>query len=332
MPKKIIEHTEFVENTSLRPFSATKPYHKRCAQLKLQSSGKVEYIEPKQLASQDTNVNSFPDKFQVDGFIVCVDVSHRFDEPGNPQKEFFNRNLHAILEVKKKPVVVACTKFDRAIEVSVAAVNEIVGKTKKPIPILEVSALKGVNVNSCFLVLAHLVDKKNPNIRVQSYADAKTHRDERVHHNEEMFQRILDQKLTDFSITLDTAVSKLQNSVEFQYLTEKCGTDHVQKLICAKLMYLKQEMQKAALSNYYKRLPSILKAMLSTMPLKATRESCIMALKESTQFPAYFTEKKEWKDDWLFLKEPSSYRVPFDILEEDEGKKILQRHMDKVGS
>lgn len=47
---QIIEHTEFVDDSSLKPFPSTKPYHKRCTQLKLQSGGKITYIEPDQLA------------------------------------------------------------------------------------------------------------------------------------------------------------------------------------------------------------------------------------------------------------------------------------------
>ena len=59
------------------------------------------------------------------------------------------------MEAKKKPIVVAMIKCDHANESSVSIVNEIVSKAKKPIPMVEVSALKGVNVELCFLVMAH---------------------------------------------------------------------------------------------------------------------------------------------------------------------------------
>ena len=121
----------------------------------------MTYIEPDQLSlpEQYTDVGKFPDKFLVDGFILCVDVSLDFEKPGNPQREIFDKLLHNIISTKK-PVVVACTKFDRALDHSVAAVNDMVLKAKRQVPVIEVSALKGVNVDLCFLVLSHLVDTK----------------------------------------------------------------------------------------------------------------------------------------------------------------------------
>ena len=188
---QIIEHTEFVDDSSLKPFPSTKPYHKRCTQLKLQSGGKITYIEPDQLALPEeyNNVGNFPDKFLVDGFILCADVSSSFTEPGSQQKEIFERLLQNLLPTKK-PIVVALTKFDRAKDASVASVNEVLAHCKKQLLVIEVSALKGVNVDLCFLVLAHLVDPKKPKSRIIPYSEGKAHLDDRIRKNEVSFQQV----------------------------------------------------------------------------------------------------------------------------------------------
>ena len=157
----------------------------------MQSGGKITYIEPDQLVlpEQYNDVGNFPDKFLVDGFILCVDVSSSFTEPGSHQKKIFELLLQNLLSTKK-PVVVALTKFDQAKESSVASVNEVLAHCKKQLPVVEVSALRGVNVDLCFLVLAHLVDPKKPKTRISSYAESRAILGDRIRKNEVSFQQV----------------------------------------------------------------------------------------------------------------------------------------------
>ena len=181
-----------MDDSSLKPFPFTKPYHKRCTQLKLQSGGKITYIEPDQLAlpeQYDDVVGKFPDKFLVDGFILCVDVSSSFTDAQSPQKEIFERLLQNLLTAKK-PIVVALTKYDRAREPSVACVSEVLAHSKKQLPVVEASALRGVNVDMCFLVLAHLVDPKKPKTRIIPFSEAKAQLEDRIRKNEVSFQQV----------------------------------------------------------------------------------------------------------------------------------------------
>ena len=329
---QIVEHTEFVDDSTLKPFQNTKPYHKRVTQLKLQCSGKTTYIEPDQLSLPEeyADAGRFPDKFTVDGFIVCVDVSTDFGDPQNPQKEFFDRLLSNVLEAKKKPIVVAMTKYDRANESSVAIVNEIVSKAKKPIPMVEVSAMKGVNVELCFLVLAHLVDTRKPRSKMVTYSESKALLDNRIHNNEESFQKVLDNNLVHFDTPLSDARRMLESHVEFKLLTELCGTERVNRLIRAKLRYLKQELVKRKETAYIEMLPHIFEAILPELELNATLKSCKEALHCSTKFPKYFSDVKNWKEDAEFLKIEDNDHLPFEILDDDRAEDILQKHVDEV--
>lgn len=329
---QIVEHTEFVDDSSLKPFPHTKPYHKRVTQLKIQSSGKTTYIEPDQLSLPEeyTDAGRFPDKFAVDSFVVCVDVSTDFSDPNNPQREFFERLLSNVTEAKKKPVVVAMTKYDRAKENSVTIVGEIVAKSKKQIPMIEVSALKGVNVELCFLVLAHLVDTRKPRSKIVAYSEAKGLRESRIHNNEESFQKVLDTTLTHFNTPLGEARKSLESHVEFKLLTELCGTDRVNRLIKAKLRYLKQELVKRKEIAYIEMLPHIFSAILPSLELGATLKSCKEELHCSTKFPKYFADVKDWKDNVEFLSREDTDHVPFEILDDDTAEDLLQKHIDEV--
>ena len=326
-----MEHTEFVDDSSLKPFSTNKPYHKRCIQLKLQSGGKVTYLEPNQLAlpEQYIDVPKFPDKFAVDGFIVCVDVSTNLDDHSDPQKEFFDRVLHNIIGIKK-PVVIACTKFDRCKPASMASVLEIVAKSKKQVPVVEVSAVKGVNVDMCFLVLAHLIDPKKPRTRIVSYAESKAQLDERVRRNEEALQYVLDERLVDFSMSLEEANQCLKPIVEYQLLIDLSGKQRVNRLIKAKLNYLKSQLVKYKSASFMKALPHVFTAIVPELELGVTIETAKVKLRRSSKFERYFTDLEDWKENTEFLKSDTEDLVPFSLLDMDEGKGLLETHIDEV--
>ena len=329
---QIVEHTEFVDDSSLKPFSTTKTYYKRCTQLKLQSGGKVTYIEPNQLAlpEQYTDVHKFPEKFIVEGYIVCVDVSSKFDDPNDPQKEFLDHLLHN-LQGTKKPVVIACTKFDRMKQASYNSVIETMTRFRKlQLQLVEVSAVKGINVDTCFLVLAHLIDNKKPKTKIISYSDSKALLDERVRRNEQALQSVLDERLTDFSMSVEDACAGLKVITEYQVLTDLSGNQRVRKLIMAKLRYLKQQLIKDRMTHFLEMLPHILTAMLPQLESNITLHMAKKMLRTSEKFKNYFIKLENWKEDTEFLKSYDLDRVPFDILDEDEGKEILEKHINEV--
>lgn len=319
-----------MDDSSHKPFASVKPYYKRCTQLKLQSGGKVTYIEPDQVALPEEyrDVGKFPDKFLVDGFILCVDVSTDFADPANPQKEFFDKLLSNLLGTKK-PIVVALTKFDIGRDASVSHVHEVLSKCKKQLQVVEVSALKGVNTDLCFLVLAHLIDSKKPKSRIVPYADAKAHLDDRIRKNEVAFQAVLDEKLLDFSLSQRAVNDLIGGEVEYQMLQELCGSDRVGKLVRAKLQYLKRQRVEERQSQFLEQLPQVLDSMLPDMPLTADAESCRKMLRGHELFLEQFVDVADWRDDVQTLQ-VSAPLIPFGFLEEEAGEEVLQAHINKV--
>ena len=294
----------------------------------------MEYVHPNQLVVPDeyTNAGRFPEKFVVDGYIVCIDVSADLDSPSSQQREFLGRLLPALMSVRKVHIVVALTKFDIAREASITAANELLAKCKRQLTVIEVSALEGVNVDVCFLVLAHLVDSKRPRTRIPPFSVALGHLKERVRKNEESFQNVLTSKITDFSLPVRKAQALLENEVEYLVLQELRGRDRVEKMIKAHLRYLREGKIKSKMANYLDHLQPALQLFLFGLSLVDTLESCKETIRNHEKFSAYFTENALWRDDNAVLKQETVTHVPISILEEPEGKKVLQQHMDKVSA
>ena len=298
----------------------------------------MAYIESNQLALPEhyQQVPKFPDKFAVDGFIVCADVSTSLNDPRDPQKQFLE-TLLGFIQGSKKPVVVVLTKYDRAKAASVATITEIVSKYKKVQgPFIEVSAVKGVNVDMCFLVLAHLIDSKKPRTKVVSYSDSKAQLDERVRRLEVALQAVLDELVTDFYETLPDACSKFKSITEFSVLKDLTGLERVNRLVKAKLNYLKQLWVKELCSHYEVMLPNILKQLLPSLDLNATSETAQALLKQNPDFGKHFVEVADWKENKDFLKKAKDFfkkaeeLLPFSFLSEDGGSAILEKHINEV--
>ena len=96
---------------------------------------------------------------------------------------------------------------------NMTAIHEAVEKLKRSPPCVEVSAHMGVNVDLCFLLLAHLIDSHKPRSRNVSFDEAKQIVDQRVKKNEYAFSDLLDTELTDFAMPLNEAAEKVVTKV-----------------------------------------------------------------------------------------------------------------------
>ena len=276
-----------------------------------------------------STAEKFPEKFIVDGYIVCIDVSADLDVAGNQQRVFLERLLPAILGVKKTHVVVALTKFDIAREGCVAVAMEILSKMKRQLMVVEVSALKGVNVDVCFLVLAHMIDSKLPRTKIPTFSESDAQLRERVRRNEESFQPVLDRKVTDFSLPLAVARQLVRGEVEYLLLQELCGSNRTDRLIRAKLNYLREIAIKSKLANYLDYLLMALELFLPKVKLTDNVSSCKQRVKNHPKFSGYFFEDTSWRDNDDLLKEREGGRVPFTLLDE-EGESLLRMYIEKV--
>ena len=156
------------------------------------------------------------------------------------------------------------------------------------------------------------------------------HLKERVRKNEESFQAVLSARIVDFSLPLSRARALLENEVEFLVLRELRGKERVDRLIRAQLKYLKEGVVKAKMTDCLDNLRACLEIFLPELSLNDTLESCKNIMKSHDKFSAYFTENPDWRDDVGFLKQAHVTHVPVSFLDELEGIRVLEQHMDKV--
>lgn len=288
------------------------------------------YISDDQLALPEeyTDVLKFPDKFPVDGYILCMDVSTPL-EPSSPQRDFVTRLFQAVQQTKK-PFVVALTKYDIANDSALVSVADIVSKSKKQVQLVEVSAKRNLNVDVCFLVLCHLIDTKKPKTKVTPYADAKSHLDERIRKIEESFQNLLHREVTDFSRDVFQVCKDLEVQTEYQILLELNGINRIQKLVRGQLAFLRKQQIEAKLTHYVELLPLILDALVPSLSLNDTTDSCVAIVRASGKFSQYFVDVRDWRGDNDVLGSSDKDTVPFGLLKEDIGLEVAQNHIDKV--
>ena len=143
--------------------------------------------------------------------------------------------------------------------------------------------------------------------------------------------QVLDQKITDFTMSVPAACEVVSSQVEFQLLRELCGTERVHKLVAGKLGYLKRERVEVWQAKYFEALPGMLDLLLPELPLTTDEESCRQLIKENPKMGDFLVEVSNWREDIKFLKNADGH-VPFSLLSEDVGEEILHKHIDKVSS
>lgn len=276
------------------------------------------------------NTKQFPSKFAVDGFIICVDISTDFNDLLDHQKNFFEILLKSVLESKHKPVIVAMTKYDRMNANSVSHVKEVVKRFRRAIPVIEVSALEGVNADLCFHMLAHLVDKRTPCPKLMTYSEAMSLLETKITHFKECVQAVLHTSPIQIDTSVNDVRKMLEGCVEFDMITGTCGTEHAEKIIHAYLRSVKEDRVKQKENEFIDNMPHIISVLLPRLDDDATLNNCQDALRSSEDFPKYFTDIKEWKNDIPFLKRKDHDYIPIELLDDAKVEDLLKKHIDQV--
>lgn len=173
----VLEQTLFYQDVTCQPFTmTTRPDHPE-AYLKritgtIESPGKLSYRSRDDIVSPaDYNASTYPTGISKlsRGYVVVVDVS---------QKEaVFDQQLHRAEKIveyltkHKKVNVIAATKRDRVVSISLEKVYEL--KKKYKTQIIEVSSEQNYNVDEVFRYLAYkLVKSSKLSSQIQTYPEA----------------------------------------------------------------------------------------------------------------------------------------------------------------
>ena len=217
-------------------------------------------------------------KLGIDGILCCFDVSVVSDRSIDKQVEFCLTLLNQALKTKK-PVVLVTTKCDAMNQDYVREVEKMLTRKEfknANIALVETSAHENVNIESAFLLLAHMMDKSKTRNKVIPYSEAWKARKEVLEVAEEAFRNLMRSKITEFRSTWIAARKKLEKESDYQHFVDLFGTDKARTLVKKHTRQLKDNLVKEKHAIFMKRLPSALKHFLPDLETIGNRYQCLL--------------------------------------------------------
>ncbi|MCJ8736998.1 hypothetical protein PDJAM_G00018890 [Pangasius djambal] len=332
---QVIEQTEFIDDQTFLPHRSTnlQPYPKRAATTKLQSAEKLMYICTDQLGlEQDFDQKQMPDgKLNIDGFVLCIDVSKGCNRKFDDQMKFVNI-LYSQIAKSKKPIIIAATKCDSCVEQYLRDVQTFAA-SKKNLLVVETSALSSVNVDLCFNALTQQMDKTRGKPKIIPYLEAYKAQRQLVATVTVKFEKLIVQSVRDYHTSWKVVSNSLKNHPDYEEYISLEGTRKARNTFSKHIEQLRQEHIKKRRDDYLSSLPKILNKMLNNLEeienLSWTDAQNL--LKSKNEFHYYFVvlEQTPW-DETDHVNKTDDRRVPFDILKTAEGERIYQNHVQHL--
>ncbi|XP_069049140.1 rho GTPase-activating protein 5 [Lepisosteus oculatus] len=332
---QVIEQTEFIDDQTFLPHRSTnlQPYPKRAAAAKLQSAEKLMYICTDQLGlEQDFDQKQMPDgRLNLDGFVLCIDVSKGCNRKFDDQMKFINSLYSQILK-SKKPIVIAATKCDECVEQYLRDIQAF-ASNKKNILVVETSARSCVNVELCFHALTQLMDKTRGKPKTIPYLDAYKTQRQLVATATDKFEKLIVQTVKDYHTSWKAISNKLKNHPDYEEYINLEGTKKARNTFSKHIEQLKQEHIKKRREEYFSSLPKILNNLLSNLEEieKLNWAEAQNLLKSRSEFQFWFIvlDHTPW-DETDHIDKVNDRRIPFDLLRTPEGEKIYQNHVQHL--
>ncbi|XP_026085471.1 LOW QUALITY PROTEIN: rho GTPase-activating protein 5 [Carassius auratus] len=332
---QVIEQTEFIDDQTFLPHRSTnlQPYTKRAANTKIQSAEKLMYICTDQLGlEQDFDQKQMPDgKLNIDGFVLCLDVSKGCNRKFDDQMKFVH-SLYSQISKAKKPIIIAATKCDECVEQYLREVQTFV-TGKKNLMLVETSARVSVNVELCFNALIQQMDKTRGKPKIISYLEAYKSQRQLVASVSDKFEKLIVQTVRDYHTNWKIVSNKLKSHPDYEEYINLEGTKKARNTLSKHIEQLRQEHIKRRREEYLNSLPKILNKLLNNLEeietLSWTEAQSLM--KSRPEFQYYFIELEQ--TPWYetdHLDKTEDRRVPFDILKTMEGERIYQNHVQHL--
>ncbi|KAJ8665241.1 hypothetical protein QAD02_006903 [Eretmocerus hayati] len=335
---QVIEHTEFIDDSSFQPFKGGKmePYPKRCSSTKITSAEKLMYICKNQLGiEKEYEQKVLPDgKLNIDGFLCVFDVSVVPNRSIEKQVDFVANILNNLVKTKK-PIVLVTTKNDDAHEQYVKEAEKLLMRKeyKGSIIMVETSAHENINVDLAFITVAQLVDRTKSRGKVIAFSEAARQRKELMDASTESLQRLIRIHIQDYRAIWSQASKKLAQHREFTTFVELFGIDATQRLFRRHIKKLKDEQIAKKIQGYLDMLPEILHEVcpdISTL-INEDWSNVQQFIKEHPDSDRFFYECPEdipWVD--YDFGENNTSKIPYDVLETPEAETVFKNHINAL--
>lgn len=331
----VVEQTEFIDDQTFQPHRSTalQPYIKRAASTKLASAEKLMYFCTDQLGlEQDFEQKQMPEgKLQVDGFLLCVDVSRGMNRSFDDQMKFVT-NLFNHLGKTKKPIVLVLTKCDEGVERYIKD-SHTFAITKKNLPVVETSARSNVNVDLAFLTLIQLIDKSKGKPKIIPYFEALKHQSQLIASAKDRYEWLVNHIVKNHNETWPNISRRMQTSPEYKEYVFLEGTAKAKKLFQQHIHRLKQEHIERRRKGYLSTLPLALSSLVSELDeIEHLSWSGVQKVLESKKdFDHWFVvlEDAPWEDT-PHLDNMEDERIPFDVLDTTAAEIIFDAHLEHL--
>lgn len=331
---QIIEQTEFIDDQTFLPHRSTnlQPYTKRAAATKLQSAEKLMYICTDQLGlEQDFDQKQMPDgKLNIDGFVLCIDVSKGCNRKFDDQMKFVN-SLYSQIAKTKKPIIVAATKCDECVDQHLRDLQAYVA-SKKNLLIIETSARANVNVELCFNSLIQQLDKTRGKPKTVPYLEAYKIQRQLVASVTDRFEKLIVQAVRDYHMTWKAVTNNLKGQADYEEFITLEGSKKARNMFTKHITQLKQEHIRKRREEYLTTLPKTLNNMLNNLDevehLTWHEAQSVIRNRHDFQYWFIILEQTPWDEtDHI---DNSDRRIPFDLLDTPEAERIYHNHVQHL--
>uniref|UniRef100_A0A8C3AG58 Rho GTPase-activating protein 35 n=1 Tax=Cyclopterus lumpus TaxID=8103 RepID=A0A8C3AG58_CYCLU len=328
----VVEQTEFIDDQTFQPHRSTamQPYIKRAAATKLASAEKLMYFCTDQLGlEQDFEQKQMPEgKLQVDGFLLCVDVSRGMNRNFDDQLKFVT-NLYGQLSKTKKPIVLVLTKCDEGVERYIKDAHTF-AITKKSLPVVETSARSNINVDLAFLTLVQLMDKSRGKPKIIPYFEALKLQSQQIASAKDRYEWLINRIVKNHNETWLNTSRRMNTSPEYKEYVFLEGTAKCKKLFQQHVYRLKQEHIERRRRIYLSTLPLALSSLVPDLDeIDQLSWSGVQKVLESKQHFAHWfvvLEDSPWEDT-SHIDNMEDERIPSDLLETAEAEDIFNVHL-----
>lgn len=189
------------------------------------------------------------------------------------QTEMVTAILNNLLKTKK-PVVLATTKNDEAMEASIKEAERLVNRKefRNIIPLVETSAHENVNVELAFIVLAQMIDRTKGRSKVVPFGEAARARREVLDVATDAYLSLIRSQVTDFRAIWSTVQKKMINNQDFVHFCDLFGQDKALREFKRHVKRLKDEFIQEKKQNYLAALPAIFHQLLPDLTSIAERQ------------------------------------------------------------
>ncbi|XP_028294720.1 rho GTPase-activating protein 5 [Gouania willdenowi] len=333
---QIIEQTEFIDDQTFLPHRSTnlQPYTKRAAATKLQSAEKLMYICTDQLGlEQDFDQKQMPDgKLNIDGFMLCIDVSKGCNRRFDDQMKFVN-SLYSHIAKSKKPIVVAATKCDEYVDQHLRDLQSYVA-SKKNLVLIETSARTNVNVELCFNTLIQHLDKTRGKPKIVSFLEAFKVQQQQVISVTERFERLIVHTVRDYHNTWKTVINTMKGQPDYEEFITLEGSKKARNMFTKHITQLRQEHIRRRREEYLTTLPKTLNNILNNLDEveHLTWPEAQTVIRNRTDFQYWFVILEQTPWDETDHVDNSDRRIPFDLLNTPDGERIYHNHVQHLRS